>query len=408
MLTQAILLVGGLGTRLGELTKNTPKPGLLVGGKPFLDYLISDLARHGITDIILACGHNAETIVSKYHNKIIGMAKVRCIAEENPAGTAGALAVVAQQITLAPYFLMLNGDSVFDINYAEFSLAASKANATAFIALRQVDDASRYAAVELEQNGRISQIREKGVSGPSLISGGIYRLKREILDDISSIPFSIETQVFPDLLSKGQLFGKIYDRPFIDIGIVEDYNRAQTFVPDIFHRPTAFLDRDGVLNHDTGYLHRIEDVVWKPGAIEAVRRLNDAGYLVIVVTNQAGVARGYYSEEAVQSLHSWMNTELIRSGAHVDAFYYCPYHEDGVVPGYDKFHTDRKPGPGMILKAFQEWDIDRSASFVIGDKMSDIGAAANTNLPGYLYTEGNLDDLVRSILKKSRTVDVYQ
>ncbi len=161
-------------------------------------------------------------------------------------------------------------------------------------------------------------------------------------------------------------------------------------------RPAAFLDRDGVLNVDKGYLFRSEDFEWIPGAIEAVKRLNDRGYLVFVVTNQSGVARGYYGEEDVIRLHNWMNGELAKHGAHIDKFYYCPHYTEGPASGYVKACQCRKPLPGLILAALAEWNIDREKSFLIGDKDSDIAAAAAAGIKGYKFAAGNLAEFLQA------------
>jgi D-glycero-D-manno-heptose 1,7-bisphosphate phosphatase len=160
-------------------------------------------------------------------------------------------------------------------------------------------------------------------------------------------------------------------------------------------RPAAFLDRDGVLNVDFGYTHRPQDLAWILGAREAILRLNEAGYYVFVVTNQAGVAHGLYGEAQVTAFHDHMQVELSQIGARVDAFYYCPFHENAVVDAYRVAdHPDRKPNPGMLLRAMREWPIDSSRSFLIGDQESDIEAARRAGLPGFLYAGG---DLRRSI-----------
>lgn len=161
-------------------------------------------------------------------------------------------------------------------------------------------------------------------------------------------------------------------------------------------RPAAFLDRDGVLNVDKGYLFRSEEFEWIPGAIEAVKRLNDLGYLVFVVTNQSGVARGYYGEADVARLHDWMNGELARHGAHIDRFYYCPHYTEGPASGYVRACECRKPLPGLILAAFAEWDIDREKSFLIGDKDSDMAAAAAAEIRGYKFAAGDLAEFLQT------------
>jgi D-glycero-D-manno-heptose 1,7-bisphosphate phosphatase len=160
------------------------------------------------------------------------------------------------------------------------------------------------------------------------------------------------------------------------------------------------LDRDGVLNVDTAYVYRAEDFSWTEGAIDAVRTLNDAGYLAIVTTNQSGVARGLYDEPAVAALHAWMNEELARHGAHIDAFYYCPHHPQGTVARYARDCDSRKPGPGMLLRAMRELPVRKEGSFAVGDKDTDMEAARRAGIPGYLFTGGNLRSLVEEILEE--------
>lgn len=161
----------------------------------------------------------------------------------------------------------------------------------------------------------------------------------------------------------------------------------------------ALLDRDGVLNIDRGYTHRPEDLVFVPGAIEAVRRLNQAGRRVIVITNQAGVARGLYDEAAVERFHAAMNAALATQGARIDAFYYCPFHPEASIAAYRHAnHPDRKPNPGMVLRALRDFDVAPVNAFLIGDRDSDLAAAAAAGVEGYLYEGGDLDAFVEQVL----------
>lgn len=150
-------------------------------------------------------------------------------------------------------------------------------------------------------------------------------------------------------------------------------------------RPAAFLDRDGVLNVDHGYVHRIETLEWVAGAPEAVRLLNDAGYAVIVITNQAGVARGYFDETAVQRFNAHLKDALAAQGARIDAIYYCPHHPQGVVKEFAIACRCRKPMPGMLEQAAADWPLDLTKSFLIGDKDSDIEAAHAFNIRGIKF-----------------------
>jgi D-glycero-D-manno-heptose 1,7-bisphosphate phosphatase len=169
-------------------------------------------------------------------------------------------------------------------------------------------------------------------------------------------------------------------------------------------RPAVFLDRDGVLNEDTGYVHRHDQLRWIEGAAQAVRQLNDGGYLVFVVTNQAGIARGLYHEEHVRALHHWMREHLGRHGAHIDAIEYCPYHPEGVVERYRRVSDLRKPGPGMIIKLLSEWPVDLSQSFLIGDREIDLQAAAAAGIRGHLFSGGNLLDFVTELVPAKRRI----
>jgi D-glycero-D-manno-heptose 1,7-bisphosphate phosphatase len=165
-------------------------------------------------------------------------------------------------------------------------------------------------------------------------------------------------------------------------------------------RPAAFLDRDGVINVDRGYTFRPEHLEFTPTAVEGIRLLNQAGYPVLVVTNQSGVARGLYGLAEVEAFHACIDAALARAGAHVDEYYFCPYHPDGKVPGFAVEHEDRKPGIGMIRRAMQAWDVSPEGSFLIGDKQSDLDAAAAAGIVGHLI-EPNVGDLaaqVRAIL----------
>jgi D-glycero-D-manno-heptose 1,7-bisphosphate phosphatase len=162
-------------------------------------------------------------------------------------------------------------------------------------------------------------------------------------------------------------------------------------------RPAIFLDRDGVLNVDRGYVHRIEDFEWLPGAIEAIKTANERGWLVFVVTNQSGVARGLYGEEQVRRLHEHMQRELRRHGAHIDDFRYCPFHPEAAVAHYARASNWRKPEPGMILDLLEHWPIDRTRSVVIGDKEIDLDAACAAGLRGVLVGGENLAELVERL-----------
>lgn len=393
---QAVILGGGKGTRLGALAQGLPKPLVTVGARPFIHYLITALRRHGFTDIVLLVGPYRDSYANLLGDGSRLAVKATFIPEDPPADTAGAL-VLARPF-LAERFLLLNGDSFFDFNLLDLAARESPEAWLVWLALRTVPDVGRYGAVLLEGT-RVRAFGEKIASGPGLINAGVYWLKREVLDEIGPPPISMERDLLPRLIAHRLVNGTVYDGRFIDIGTPEDLARADMLMPDWEVRPAAFLDRDGVLNRDTGYVHRAEDFVWIAGAKRAIKCLNDLGYFVFVITNQAGVARGFYKPEDVDKLHQWINEDLQPTGAHVDAFYFCPHHPEGIAEGYGIICDCRKPAPGLLLEAMRNWPVRRDGSFLIGDKDIDLAAAKAAGITGVLFdSQKNLYDVIKDFL----------
>lgn len=395
MLTQAVVLAGGLGTRLGELTRSTPKPLLPVGGRPFLEYLVWNLRRHGITRVVFCVGYLAERIVEHFGDGARFGVAIEYVVEREPAGTGGALLLARPR--LEEEFLVLNGDTLCDLNYLDLGLLLKETGAAAAVALRHVPDAQRYGRVCLE-GSLVTGFEEKGAGGPGLVSGGVYALRRAALEGLPGVPASLERDLFPALAAAGSLAGRVYGGFFLDIGVPESLREAQAAVPRWRRKPAVFLDRDGVLNEDRGYIHRPEEFVWVEGAPEAVKWLNDRGYLVILVTNQAGIARGYYTEEDFWGLMKWVGAELRRRGAHLDAVYYCPHHPAEGREPYRQKCGCRKPAPGLIRRALKEWDVDVARSLMIDDREENLPAAAVLGLHGAVFRGGNLLEFVRGLL----------
>lgn len=396
---QAVILVGGRGTRLGDAARDTPKPLMpIVGDVRFLDYLIENIARHGFSEVLLVAGHLGEQVAARYHGAHVHGATLAVVREPEPAGTAGALRHVADR--LDDTFLMSNGDSMFDFNYLALAAALGSKD-MARLALRRVPDGARFGRVSAERD-RITGFHEKDAtwSGEALINGGVYALRRSVLDLIDRTPMSIETDVFPELCRRGVLSGAEFAGYFLDIGLPETLGEARNALPAQMRRPAVLFDRDGTLNRDEGYTYRPEDLEFLPGAVESIRACNDAGALAIVITNQSGIARGKYSAADMHLFHAHMQAHLAEHGAHVDAFYHCPFHDEGVVPAFTRAnHPDRKPNAGLLRRALLEWPIDPSQTIMVGDHARDVDAAASIGIRGAEVRPGELLGVVRTHLE---------
>ena len=395
---QAVFLVGGRGSRLGSVIADFPNPLLeITPGVRFLDVLLEYTARHGFTDIILLAGHLGEQVETAYHGSTLRGATIRVAREPTPAGTGGALLNVAA--LLDRWFLVANGNSFFEFNMRALATRLSDEFA-ARLALRWVPNTRRFGSIELAGDVVRAFCKNTADNAPGLANGGVYLMSRAILDHLHQ-PCSIETHVFPKLAQASLLRGMRFDNHFVDIELPQTFEEAVRKLSGVAVRPAALLDRDGVLNVDVGYAHRPSDLVWMTGAREAVLHLNEAGYFVFVVTNQAGLAQAKYSEIEMVAFHDRMQDDLAEIGAHVDAFYHCPFHADAVVEAYRvSDHPDRKPNPGMILKALEQWPVNRALSFVIGDKETDMEAARRANLPGYRFDAGDLRTMIEAVLAR--------
>lgn len=406
MIDQAVILCGGMGTRLGALTEATPKPMLEVAGRPFLFHLIQEVARYGVKHIVLLAGRFGEQIVTAFHGRRLFGAQVEVLVEPGPLGTGGALRFAADR--LAPQFLLLNGDSWIDADLARFGRGWHTARerdpeVKAQMLLHRVPDTARFGRVTLKAD-RVVGFEEKGAplaDASGLISAGVYAIDRAILDLIPPhAACSLERDVLPRLVAEGRVVASQAREGayFVDIGIPETFAQVQVDLVAARTRPAVFFDRDGTLNHDGGYTHRVEDLVWMPQAREAIARINELGYFVFVVTNQAGIARGYYDEDAVTAFHDAMQTSLASVGGHVDAFEWCPHHSEAVIPAYRRDCRRRKPGPGMLLDLMAAWPVDSQRSFLVGNSSADMDAARAAGLRALRYEGGSVVDIVAQLL----------
>jgi D-glycero-D-manno-heptose 1,7-bisphosphate phosphatase len=394
---QCVVLIGGRGTRLGALTEQTPKPLLRVGDTPFVEVLIGEALRRGFNDLLLLAGYRAEA-VEEYAVSLRGRLPAGCTVrvsiEPEPLGTGGAVRHAADW--LADSFLLLNGDTWFDFNWLDLFGVAGTYSA---LAGRRVLDSGRHECVQITSSSVTEILRRTATNGSAVVNGGVYVMRKSDFRAFSG-RFSIEDDLLPTLVARSQLKGQEYDGFFLDIGLPETFENAQTSIPARRRRPAVLFDRDGVLNHDDNYVGSPDRLRWTEGAKEAVRLANDLGYYVFVVTNQAGVARGFYDEAAVRSLHRWMSDELRSEGAWIDDWRYCPYHPEASVQRYRAAHPWRKPEPGMILDLIRSWPVDVDQSILIGDQESDCAAASAAGIPSFLFPGGNLYEFISKCLPR--------
>lgn len=394
---QCAVLVGGHGTRLGDLTAYTPKPLLPCGDRPFLAWLLREFMRFGVEEFVLLAGFGANAVRAAVPALSAVLPRAtRIVVSEEPerAGTGGAL--YHARALLDQRFLLCNGDTLFDCNLVP--LLSGDIGAVRMLLCR-LDDAPRYGAVTLDGD-RVTAFSERSALGASgIINAGIYLFDRRLIDEVAPV-CSLDADVLPRLAARGVLRGTVGKGYFRDIGFPEDFVSAQREVPRVVHRPALFLDRDGVVNVDHGYVGTRERFEWTPGAREAIRAATDAGWHVFVVTNQSGVARGHYDEAAVIALHRWMADEVRRAGGTIDDIRYCPFHEDAVVPAYRRASDWRKPAPGMLLDLMRAWELDPARCVLVGDQDSDMAAARAAGIAGERFTGGNLAEFVSPILGK--------
>lgn len=398
---QAVILCGGLGTRLAGLTQNTPKPLLPVGGVPFLQLLIQEITRYGIDQFLLLAAYKAEqfeAFAAQIGQALGRRITIEVAVEPEQAGTGGALFHAREKLDDA--FYLFNGDTLLDVPLDGLANQLADPRNIGCLALRHVPDASRYGVVDVAAGQIVRFGRTPAPGEAAWINGGVAAFRRSFVDRLQP-QGAFETQALPDLAREGALAAVKAQGFFIDIGVPADFQRSQAAIPEYRRRPAVFFDRDGVINRDHGHVGQLDRFEWIPGAREAVAMVNAKGFYAFVVTNQAGIAKGLYSEADYHRLTQHMRAGLSQAGARFDDERYCPFHPDGVRPAYRQASDWRKPAPGMLLDLMKFWPIDKARSVMIGDRDSDMQAAAAAGIQGHLFTgERPLDETLSRILKE--------
>ena len=402
-----ILMAGGRGTRIAELFPNIPKPLIPVAGMPILEREIRSLCAQGFKDIILTVGYLADKIISYFGDGSQFGAKIDYFVEESPLGNAGALFRLREKIGDEP-FLLLNADAVFDVDFNRM-IAFHKSHG-GLVTLFTHPNSHPYDSglIIADENGHVEKWLAKEDERPqwydNRVNAGLHMIDPKVLDiSLKSLEINKESgfpqgkvdldrQILKPLCGSNMMF--CYDSPEYvkDMGTPErfhqveaDYKNGVVQAKNLTNKQKAiFLDRDGTINKYVGFLRNIDDFELIEGVAEAIKLINQSGYLAIVVTNQPVIARGEVTWEELNMIHKKMATLLGKEGAYVDGIYICPHHPDkgfeGERPEYKIDCDCRKPKPGLLLQAAKDFNIDLSESYMIGDSRRDVEAGENAGV----------------------------
>ena len=389
---KAVIMAGGLGTRIASVNSDVPKPMIPVLGKPILEYQIENLKSCGLRDIILVTGHLGHIITDYFGDGSAIGVDINYFEERQPLGTAGAL--FQMRDALSEDFLLLNGDLIMDVDFGRFIAFHRSHNALA--SLMSHPNSHPYDSSLLVTDSESRVIRWMSKEDDRLyyknrVNAGVQIISPKLLAQShpSAPKVDLDRELLKPALASGRIFA--YDTPeyIKDMGtpdrlkeVEADLASGKVKARNLSHKQKAvFLDRDGTLNRYVGFLTKPEQLELLPGAAEGVRAINRSGYLAIVVTNQPVIARGECSFETLEEIHDKLETELGKSGAYLDAIYLCPHHPDSGFEGErPEFKIDcdcRKPKPGLLLRAAEDFNIDLSQSIMIGDGERDVQAGVN-------------------------------
>ncbi len=392
---KVVIMAGGKGTRISSVASDIPKPMIKIEGKPVLEHELECLRDQGFTDIILTVSHLGNIImdyfgdgsrVSPVTGKPFGV-NIEYYFEKEPLGNAGALFKLKDKLTKD--FLLLNADAIFDIDFNRFIKYHKEKSGLVTLFTHPNSHPYDSGLIFADKNNMVLHWSAKEDDRPTYyrnrVNAGLHVISPKILEtEITTPKVDLDRQLLKPLAGSGKMF--CYDSPEYvkDMGtpdryaaVCHDYREGKVYSKNLKNKQKAiFLDRDGTLNKYVGFLRNIEQFDLIPGTEEAIRKINESGYLAIVVTNQPVIARGEVSLEELEEIHNKLETLLGLKGAYVDAIYYCPHHPH---KGYEGERSEykiececRKPKPGMLLEAAEDFNIDLSQSWMVGDGENDI------------------------------------
>lgn len=420
-------MAGGRGTRIAELFPNIPKPLIPVAGMPILEREIRSLCAQGFKDIILTVGYLADKIIAYFGDGSQFGAKIDYFVEESPLGNAGALFRLREKIGDEP-FLLLNADAAFDVDFNR--MVAFHQNHGGLVTLFTHPNSHPYDSglIIADKNGHVEKWLAKEDERPqwydNRVNAGLHVIDPKVLDiSLKSLEINKESgfpqgkvdldrQILKRLCGSKLMF--CYDSPEYvkDMGTPErfhqveaDYKNGVVQAKNLTNKQKAiFLDRDGTINKYVGFLRNIDDFELIEGVAEAIKLINQSGYLAIVVTNQPVIARGEVTWGELNEIHKKMATLLGKEGAYVDGIYICPHHPDkgfeGERPEYKIDCDCRKPKPGLLLQAAKDFNIDLSESYMIGDSHRDVEAGENAGVKKSILIKENNENAMLSIINE--------
>lgn len=426
-------MAGGRGTRIAELFPDIPKPLIPVDGIPILEREIRSLAAQGFNDIILTVGYLADKIISYFGDGSHLGVKIDYFVEETPLGNAGALFRIREKLGNEP-FLLLNADAAFDVDFNRM-LAFHKQQG-ALVTLFTHPNSHPYDSglIIADKDARVERWLSKEDVRPewydNRVNAGLHVIDPKVLDvsiknlvvDENNLPkgkVDLDRQILKPLCGTGMMV--CYDSPEYvkDMGTPErfyqveaDYRNGVVQAKNLSNKQKAiFLDRDGTINKYVGFLRDIDDFELIDGVAEAVKRINQSGYLAIVITNQPVIARGEVSWDELNEIHKKMATLLGKEGAYVDGIYLCPHHPDKGFPGERreyKLDCDcRKPKPGLLLQAAKDFNIDLTESYMIGDSQRDVECGMNGNVKDSILVDQNLPNTLLNAINQISDLQIF-
>ena len=386
-----VILAGGRGSRISKLTKKKPKPLIKFNNKHFISYLINYYSKYPFQKIFILAGYKGQQILKKFDKTITNGIEIDCIIEKKELGTGGALSQLKKKTS--NNLIIMNGDSFIKTDLSDLFIN-SKQKRMNYIYLTKN---KTYQSNKILSNLNINKKLYVNFNG-KLMNAGIYYLKNTILNKIPKRKVSLENSIIYDLIKKEKIKGKINNSKFIDIGTYKNLYFGKKNFHKQFNQPAAFLDRDGVINYDHGYVHNMKNFDLRLNVIKGLKYLNKINYNIFIVTNQSGIARGMFTENEYLLFYRSIKEYFFKKGCFINDMQYCPFLKGAVIKKYDKSSRLLKPGNLMILNLMDKWTINKKKSFMLGDHTKDQLAAKKSNL-FFEYAKGDFNSQIRKIIK---------